>query len=121
MDKIQTWKKYQLFELFEDLDRAEKLLAEVVGGSAVPDISAQEFYEALSEEVYDLKHQNVPDFIQICLWFEPSSVWDGYVGAAGKELANRIYQRAGKWNEDNIKPVTKSGFRQWLFSIFTGK
>ena len=115
MEKIETWKKYELFELFEDLEKAEKLLAEFIGGYSGKFNSAEEFYKALEEEVYDLKHQNIPDFNQICLWFAPTSVWDDFVKTDGIELANRIYERAGKWNADNIKPAANSGLQQLGF------
>lgn len=98
MDKIDIWKKYELFELFEDLESAEKMLAEFSGGYSGKFLSAEEFCKVFEEEVYDLRNQNVPYFNQICLWFAPTSVWDDFVGISGMELANRIYERAYKWD-----------------------
>lgn len=99
MNKIEVWKKYELFELFNDLDEAQKILTEIEGGYSDFFISARDFYQAFEEELYDLKYQNVPDFQRICLWFAPTSVWYDFVGIDGMELANRIYKRASKWNE----------------------
>lgn len=112
MNKIITWNKYELFELFADLEKAEKMLAEFSGGYSGKFYSAEEFHKALEEEVYDLRHQNVPDFSQICLWFAPTSVWDDFVGIDGMDLANRIYKRAEKWNDDNIKPAISRGLNK---------
>ena len=94
MNKIEKWHKYKLFELFSDLEQAEKILAKIKGGYSGTFTSTEQFYRALKEEVYDLKHQNVPDFRQICLWFAPTSTWDDFVGMEGIELSNRIYESA---------------------------
>ncbi len=98
MNKIDTWNKYELHELFNDLEQAGKILSEIKGGYSGIFISAEQFYETLKEEIYDLKHQNVPDFSQICSWFAPTSTWDDFVGMEGNELANRILERANNWN-----------------------
>ena len=100
MNKIDIWKKYELFELFDDLESAEKMLAEFSGGYSGKFLFAEEFCIAFKEEVADLIHQNVPDFNQICLWFAPTSIWDDFVGINGMELGNRIYERANKWNNE---------------------
>jgi hypothetical protein len=102
MNKIEIWKKYELFELFEDLESAEKMLAEYSDGYSGKFLSAEAFCKAFKEEVYDLRHQNVPDFNKICSWFAPTSVWDDFVGISGMELANRIYDRANKWNNKEL-------------------
>jgi len=103
MAKIETWQKFELFDLFEDLEKAEKMLAEFSGGYSGIFFSAEEFYKVFQEELYELKHQNVPNFNQICLWFAPTSVWDDFVGMSGLELANRIYERAYNWDKSNNK------------------
>lgn len=98
MNKFELWKKYELFELFNDLDAAQTILAKIQGGYSGNFISAEAFCEALKDELHDLNHQNVPDFKQICLWFAPTSVWDDFVGLKGTELANRILERANRWD-----------------------
>lgn len=102
MNKIDIWKKYELFELFEDLESAQKILAEFSSGYSRKFLSAEEFCKAFEEVVYDLRHQNFPDFNQICLWFAPTSVWDDFVGINGMELGNRIYERANRWNNKEL-------------------
>ena len=102
MNKIEVWKKYELFELFDDLETAQKILSKIQHGYSGRFISAEHFFQALEEELYDLKHQNIPDFQQICVWFAPTSAWDDFVGANGMELANQIFERATKWNKTQL-------------------
>ncbi|MBF04811.1 MAG: hypothetical protein CMP76_16135 [Flavobacterium sp.] len=102
MDKVGIWKKYEMFDLFKDLEQAEEVLSKLTGGSSNNFNSVEDFYNAFVEELYDLKGQNVPNFEQICLWFAPTSAWDDFVGLDGMELANRIYERAEKWNKNNL-------------------
>ncbi|MFY7709145.1 hypothetical protein ACOSQB_00845 [Tenacibaculum sp. MEBiC07804] len=97
--KVETWKKFELFELFNDLDKAEKILSELSEGYSGNFIDAEEFYKEFVEELNDLKYQNVPDFKRISIWFAPTSAWDNFVGMDGIELGNRIYERANKWNK----------------------
>jgi len=102
MNKFETWRKYELHELFYDLEQAEQMLSKIKGGHSGIFISAEQFHEALKDEIYDLKHQNVPDFGQICSWFAPTSVWDDFMGKEELELSNRIFDRADNWDKSNL-------------------
>ena len=102
MNKVYIWKKYEIFDLFIDLEEAEVILSKLTGGFSNKFNSVEEFYKAFVEELYDLKGQNVPDFRQICLWSAPTSTWDNFVGIDGMALANRIYERAERWNKNNL-------------------
>lgn len=99
MDKTEIFKLYQLFELWDDLDSAEKLLSQFKGGYSGVFLSAEEFHKVLTEEISETEHDNYPDFGRICIWFAPASVWDEFVGSEGMELANRIYTRAKRWQD----------------------
>ena len=101
LSKSEEWKKFELFELFDDLDSALKLVSEYSGGYSGVFLSAEEFHKAFLEELYDLKHQNVPDFENICVWFAPTFAWDDFVGMEGIELGNRIFKRAYKFHNSN--------------------
>ncbi len=102
MNKVDTWKKYEMFDLFSDLEQAEIILSKLNGGFSNKFNSVKEFHNVFVEELYDLKRQNVPDFGQICMWFAPTSTWDDFVGIEGMALANRIYERAERWNKNNL-------------------
>lgn len=97
--KVETWKKFELFELFDDLDKAEQILSKRNGGYSGNFTSVEEFYKEFIEELYDLKRQNIPNFNRICLWFAPTSAWDDFIGMDGIEFGNRIYERADNWNK----------------------
>ena len=101
LTKIEEWKKFELFELFNDLDIALKILADYTGGYSGVFLSAEEFHKAFSEELIDLKYQNVPDFENICVWFAPTTAWDDFVGMEGIELGSRIFNRAYKYYKTN--------------------
>ncbi|WP_037052040.1 hypothetical protein, partial [Psychroserpens burtonensis] len=101
LSKSEEWKKFELFELFDDLDSALKLVSEYSGGYSGVFLSAEEFHKAFSEELHDLKYQNVPDFKTICVWFAPTSAWDNFVGMEGIELGSRIFERAYKFHNSN--------------------
>lgn len=93
LSKIGMWQKFELFDLFNDLEQVNQILSK-------PDIpSVRAFYKEFEEEFYDLKYQNFPDFKHICIWFAPNSNWNDFIGS---ELGNRIYERAYKWNEANF-------------------
>lgn len=102
MKKIEIWRKFELFDLFKDLDLAEKILAEVKSGYCGLYDSPRDFYLAFKEELEELKHQNTPCFTQMRLWFAPTSIWDDLVGAEGMVLANRILERATAWDAEHI-------------------
>jgi hypothetical protein len=102
MNKIEVWNKYELFDLFIDLDTAQRILAEIRDGHSGNFLSAEDFCKAFEEELNELKHDNVPDFRQICLWFTPTSAWDNFVGYKGMDLANRILDRANRWNTAHL-------------------
>lgn len=98
MNKIEIWNKYELFELFTDLDNALELLGKIKGGYSQFYSSAEDFYIDFEEELMDLKHQNVPDFKLISSWLGETSARKDFVGYRGMELANRILERAQRWN-----------------------
>ena len=102
MNKVEIWKKYEVLDLYNDLKQAEEILSKLTGGSSNNFNSVEDFHNEFVEELYEQKGENVPDFKKICLWFAPTSVWDDFVGFDGMELANRIYERAKKWNDNNL-------------------
>ena len=99
--KIETWKKFELFELFNDLDKVKKTLSKLYEGDSEVSENAKKFYQEFLEELNDLKYQNVPDFERICIWFAPNSSWNYFNGIAEIELGNRIYERANNWSKAN--------------------
>ena len=97
LSKVDYWKKWEIFELLEDLHAAEKMLANYQGGYSGEFLSAQEFHETLLEAIDDIEFGNQTDLTRFLIWFAPTCAWDDFVGIEGLELGNRIYERVNKW------------------------
>ncbi|WP_207535679.1 hypothetical protein [Desertivirga arenae] len=106
LSKSDYWRKWELFELFKDLRRAEELLIEVTA-EAEESIPA-EFRDVFIEELGDLEGANIPDFTTIWNWFTPGREWDCVVGDKGKDLGRNIFRISNKWKRGQIFfPLTK--------------
>ncbi|AEE20237.1 hypothetical protein [Dokdonia sp. 4H-3-7-5] len=101
LSKIEYWKKWKLFELFSDLHLAEKMLSEFKGGYSGKFSSAEEFYNAFVEHLYEIEKDNVADFTQIWYWFAPTCEWDDFTGKQGEKLGNRIFERVNNWKKNH--------------------
>ncbi|HEY1055276.1 hypothetical protein [Emticicia fontis] len=94
LSKIDYWKKWELFELFDNLHQAEKLLLDRARENN--DSQLLNFKNDFIEELYELKGENVPDFTRIREWFSPEKEWDRMVGQSGKEIGNNIFRITDK-------------------------
>lgn len=101
LSKIDYWKKWEFFELLEDLHAAEKILSKYEGGYSGKFLSAQEFHASLVEAIDDIEFGNQTDLSRIWIWFAPTCAWDDFVGEEGIELGNRIFERVNKWKNAN--------------------
>ena len=99
LSKVDYWKKWEFFELLDDLHTTEKMLSEYKGGYSGEFLSAEEFHEALIEAIDDIEFGNQIDLSRFWIWFAPTSVWDDFVGEAGLELGNKIFERVNKWKK----------------------
>jgi len=97
LSKVDYWKKWELFELFDDLHKAEHLLTNIKS-----DDNSQllKFKIDYIEELYELKGDNVADFTRIWDWFTPTKEWDTLVGQRGKQLGNNIFRIADRWKRN---------------------
>ena len=104
LSKIEYWKKWEIFELFDDLHEAEQLLNSRISNGERDEKFKIEFIDALGE----IEGDNVADFTRIWRWFSPNSDWDNIVGRDGEELGKRIFTRTDRWkrNQEFI-PWTK--------------
>lgn len=105
LSKIDYWKKWELFELFDDLHEAEKLLT---SGQFDEINDIDQFKSEFIEELYDIEGANVADFTRMWIWFSPNKEWESKIGIKGNELGRRIFQRTDRWkrNQDFL-PGTK--------------
>ena len=90
LSKIEYWKKWEIFELLEDLHTAEKLLSKYEEGHSSKFLSAKEFHEALVDAIDDIEFGNKTDLTRFWFWFAPTCDWDDFVGLDGQELGNRM-------------------------------
>ena len=100
--KIEFWKKFEFFELLDDLHKAEVFLANYTEGHSGEFTSVESFREALAEAIYDFNDNN-PDLTNIWRWFAPTCQWDDFTGKKGTELGNKIFERVDKWKKHNDK------------------
>lgn len=103
LSKVDYWKKWELFELFDDLHKAERLLIEIVNERN--DSEFLKFKQDFIEELYEIKGDNVADFTRIWEWFTPTKEWEIFGGQEGKEFGNNIFRITDKWkrNQDFLK------------------
>ena len=99
LSKIDYWKKWEFFELLEDLHAAENILSKYEGGHSGEFLSAEEFHKSLVEEIDAIEFGNQTDLSKIWLWFAPTCAWDDFVGGEGIELGNSIFERVDKWKK----------------------
>jgi hypothetical protein len=104
LSKIDYWKKWELFELLDDLHEAEKLLTSgQFDGDRVGDFKAK-----FIEELAEIEGANIVDLTRMWQWFSPNGEWDSKIGINGNELGKSIFRRTDRWkrNQEFI-PGTK--------------
>lgn len=82
----------EMGELFELLDKAEKLASEFSGGYSNNFSSAEEFHSALVDSIRKLKSGNIQEINRLWLWFAPTCDWDDLIGIVGKDIANETFK-----------------------------
>ncbi len=106
--KYDYWKKWELFELIDDLHKAENLLSKLKGGHSGKFNSKEDFYNAFAEELDEVESDNVADFTLMWRWFMPGFEWNDFTGSEGKILGNQIFSRLDRWKRNHaFVPGTK--------------
>ena len=65
--KTDYWKKWEFFELFDDLKIAENILVEKANSNFL----TQKFKDEFIEHINEIKGDNVIDFTLVRQWFSP--------------------------------------------------
>jgi hypothetical protein len=96
LSKVDYWKAFELYALFDDLDRVMAVL-EHTDDTRIDFIAFKDWF---SEELGELEGANVPDFSRIWAWFAPGSNWDRLMGRQGLELGRSVFKRADWWKRN---------------------
>jgi hypothetical protein len=118
LSKIEYWRKWEIFELFDDLHEVEKLLT---SGQFHANSEVDKFKAEFIEELYEIEGDNVADFTRMWIWFSPSNKWDSIVGTKGNELGKRIFQRTDRWKRNQeFVPGTKVSMKDEYGVVLDG-
>ena len=103
LSKVDYWKKWEFFELLDDLHSAEKLLSEYKGGHSGVFLSAQEFHQSLVDAIDDVEFGNQTDLTRFWFWFAPTCEWDDFLGKEGEELGKKFLSESINGNRQLIR------------------
>ena len=95
LSKVEYWKKWEFFELLDDLHIAFKLLSE-------SDLNVKEkndFKIILEDKIDEIEFGNQTDLNEIWTLFSPGGQWDIIMGQGNKELKDKIFGRADRWKK----------------------
>lgn len=98
LSKSEFWAKFELLELINDLTEAQKLIENF--DSPLSSVFI-DFKDDLEGELFDVSHDNVPDFTQTWKWFESNGLWNQLLLDENEELRIRIHSRADRWKRNN--------------------
>ena len=101
LSKEEYYKRWEISELLDDLEKAAEILSHYEGGYSDQFFCAEEFHEALVEEIDNIAEGNKNDLSQIWVWFAPTTSWDDFVGLEGVDLGSEIFERVDKWWKGN--------------------
>ncbi len=98
LSKVDYWKKWELFELFDDLHKGEKLLVDIASSNM--DRQFLKFKNDYIEELYEIESDNVADFTRVWEWFKPTKEWNTMLGETGKEIGINVFRITDKWKRN---------------------
>jgi hypothetical protein len=95
ISKVEYWKKWEYFELLDDLHVAFKSLSESNSDTK----EKENFKIALEDKIDDIEFGNQNDLTDIWTWFSPGGQWEVVMGQENKELKARIFERSNRWKK----------------------
>lgn len=98
LSKVDYWKKWELFELIEELHRGEDLLIEMSSNNC--DDRLIKFKDEFFEELYEVEFDNVADYTRIWEWFTPTKDWETLLGEKGKDIGDNVFRITDKWKRN---------------------
>lgn len=100
LTKSDYWIKWELKELITDVEQALTLLSDLEKEKENPHLHY--FIESLELDLFDLTHDNNPDFSNVWYWFRTHGDWDQLTQNFNQELRGRIYFRANRWKTEAL-------------------
>jgi hypothetical protein len=97
LSKIEYWKKWEFFELLNDLHSALELLIK----RNLSTKEADEFRIALEENIDDIEFGNQTDLSYIWMLFSTGGQWDVIMGQNDREIRERIFERTDRWKKNH--------------------
>ncbi len=101
LSKREYWRKWEYFEIIDDLHQAKKLLSSMNSGKSTNFRSLKEFHETLIDAIDDLEFGNNNDLTVFYRWFTPNSDWHEFTGQIGEELRISVFERVSNWKNAN--------------------
>jgi len=98
ISKIDYWKKWELFELFDELHKAENFLIDILDKKN--DDELIKFKKEFIEELYEIEGDNVADFTRIWEWFTPTKEWEILLGDKGQKIGRNVFRITDKWKRN---------------------
>jgi len=98
LSKVDYWKKWELFALFEDLHKGEQLLLDIASNNM--ESLLIKFKDDFIEELYEIEGDNEADFTRIWEWFSPTKEWEIFLGENGKEIGSNVYRITDNWKRN---------------------
>ncbi|MEP4091617.1 hypothetical protein [Reichenbachiella sp.] len=98
LSKLDYWAKWELNALIDDIELAYQLISEINVDNRDPHLYY--FIEGLELEIFDLTHDNVPDFSNVWHWFRSNGEWSQWTKGQNEELRERIYFRSNRWKTE---------------------
>jgi hypothetical protein len=96
LSKLDYWKAFELYALFDDLDRIMAVL-EHTDDTRIDFIALKDCFR---EELGELEGANDPDFSRVWAWFAQDSDWDSLMGKQGRELGRSVFKRSDRWKRN---------------------
>lgn len=98
LSKYDYLKKWEIFELFDELRKGEQLLHDFAANNIESQVL--KFKDDYIEELYEIQGDNVADFTTIWEWFAPSKEWEALLGEKGKEIGDNVFRITDKWKRN---------------------
>jgi hypothetical protein len=97
LSKVEYWKKWEFFELLDDLHIALKACEQLTISQKTKE--NENFHDILADEIDNIEFGNKNDLNDIWILFSPGGQWVSIMKQSEKEVGERIFERADRWKK----------------------